>query len=150
MRYVEQNPCRAFMVKEPEQYRWSSAAAHLGDGKDRSGLLDMDFWEKAGGAQTWREMHSFEGDRRSGPTAAALHLRGPSFRRGPVCDPAGAAVSTLLAPLGFRKTGSLSIELGKSTDGSVPLEESRKESRQAVPWRPPWRPTPMALFCTAK
>ena len=41
-----------------EQYRWSSAAAHLGEGKDRSGLLDMDFWEKAGGAQTWREMHS--------------------------------------------------------------------------------------------
>lgn len=60
LRYVEQNPCRAFMVKAPAEYRWSSAAAHLGQGKDRSGLLDMAFWERAGGAVTWREMHGAE------------------------------------------------------------------------------------------
>jgi putative transposase len=58
LRYVEQNPCRAFMVKAPELYRWSSAAAHLGEGKDPSGLLDMAFWEKAGGKKTWNEMHT--------------------------------------------------------------------------------------------
>lgn len=58
LRYVEQNPCRAFLAKAPEQYRWSSAAAHLGAEKDRSGLLDMDSWERAGGAETWREMHA--------------------------------------------------------------------------------------------
>ena len=58
LRYVEQNPCRALMARSPEDYRWSSAAAHVGDGKDRSGLLDMEFWRKAGGAQTWREMHA--------------------------------------------------------------------------------------------
>ena len=45
-------------MKTAEQYRWSSAAAHLGEGKDRSGLLDMAFWEESGGAQRWREMHS--------------------------------------------------------------------------------------------
>jgi putative transposase len=58
LRYVEQNPCRAFMVNKPEDYRWSSAAAHLEEGKDRSGVLDLEFWRKAGGAATWREMHT--------------------------------------------------------------------------------------------
>jgi hypothetical protein len=29
LRYVEQNPGRTFMVKAPELYRWSSAAAHF-------------------------------------------------------------------------------------------------------------------------
>ena len=56
VRYVERNPCRAGLVDTPEQYRWSSAAAHLGIGGDRFGVLDMDFWAKAGGAAKWREM----------------------------------------------------------------------------------------------
>jgi len=57
LRYVEDNPCRAGMAGTPAEYRWSSAAAHLvGDG-DRSGILDMRFWERAGGAATWSEMH---------------------------------------------------------------------------------------------
>jgi putative transposase len=43
LRYVERNPCRAGLVDRPEQYRWSSAAAHLGVEADRSGLLDLDF-----------------------------------------------------------------------------------------------------------
>lgn len=58
LRYVEQNPCRASMVRAPADYRWSSAAAHLREDKDRSGLLDMDFWSKAGGAEAWRQMHA--------------------------------------------------------------------------------------------
>jgi len=41
LRYVERNPCRAALVAAPEQYRWSSAVAHLGMGTDRSGVLDM-------------------------------------------------------------------------------------------------------------
>lgn len=56
VRYVEQNPCRALMAAAPEHYRWSSAAAHLGLADDASGLLDMRYWERAGGAPTWREM----------------------------------------------------------------------------------------------
>ena len=32
--------------------------AHWGEGMDRSRLLDLEFWSKAGGAQTWREMHA--------------------------------------------------------------------------------------------
>jgi putative transposase len=48
------------MVERPEEYRYSSAAAHLVDGRDRSAVLDMEFWRRAGGAETWREMHGSE------------------------------------------------------------------------------------------
>jgi len=58
LRYVEANPCRAGLVERPEQYRWSSAAAHLLGEKDRSGVLDMSYWERAGGARTWAELHA--------------------------------------------------------------------------------------------
>ena len=53
LRYVEANPCRAGLVERPEQYRWSSAAAHLLGAKDRSGVLDLGYWERGGGLQTW-------------------------------------------------------------------------------------------------
>jgi len=43
MRYIELNPVRAFMVKRPEQYRWSSYGANAwGDQKpqyERTGML---------------------------------------------------------------------------------------------------------------
>jgi len=37
-RYVELNPVRAGLVKTPEAYRWSSAAAHI-SGRDDELLL---------------------------------------------------------------------------------------------------------------
>ena len=40
LRYVEANPVRALVVGRPEEYRWSSAAAHFDLAPDRSGLLD--------------------------------------------------------------------------------------------------------------
>ena len=57
LRYVEANPCRVRIVERPEQYRWSSAAAHLLGEKDSSGVLDLGFWERAGGAEAWAELH---------------------------------------------------------------------------------------------
>jgi len=39
LRYVELNPVRAGLVERPEQWRWSSARAHLGLGADR--LTDL-------------------------------------------------------------------------------------------------------------
>jgi putative transposase len=51
--YGERNPVRARMVERPEEYRWSSARAHL-TGVDESGVLDMDFWRQEGGAERWR------------------------------------------------------------------------------------------------
>jgi|SRR5579862_2866540 len=58
LRYVEANPVRALLVGRAEQYRWSSAAAHLDLAPDRSGLLDGEFWRRSGGAPTWQEMHA--------------------------------------------------------------------------------------------
>jgi len=45
------------MVKAPEEYRWSSAAAHLRGVPDRSGILDTRFWEESGGAAAWERLH---------------------------------------------------------------------------------------------
>ncbi len=56
LRYVEENPCRAGMVARPEEYRWSSAPAHLCGDRDRTGVLDLEFWSRAGGMETWAEM----------------------------------------------------------------------------------------------
>jgi putative transposase len=59
--YVEQNPCRAQIVARPEEYRWSSAAAHLTDdtataAKLANKVLDLNFWSQHGSAQRWRDL----------------------------------------------------------------------------------------------
>ncbi|NWF85105.1 MAG: transposase [Bryobacteraceae bacterium] len=54
--YVERNPVRAGIAGRAEDYRWSSAAAHLGLAKDRYALLDMEFWREQGGAAGWSEL----------------------------------------------------------------------------------------------
>lgn len=54
--YVERNPVRAGLVESPEQYKWSSAAVHLGLVKDRYSLLDNEFWEQNGGAAGWKAL----------------------------------------------------------------------------------------------
>ena len=57
LRYVEENPCRARLVEGAADYRWSSAAAHLGLRGDDYNVLDWGYWERSGGAATWREMY---------------------------------------------------------------------------------------------
>jgi len=52
--YTELNPVRARMVRDAEAYLWSSTRAHV-TGRDRSGLLDMDWWTKSGLDADWRE-----------------------------------------------------------------------------------------------
>ncbi len=58
LRYVEQNPVRALLARSPEDYRWSSARVHLTGEPDRAGVLDLGFWERSGGVETWRAMHT--------------------------------------------------------------------------------------------
>jgi putative transposase len=58
LRYVERNPCRASMMRTASDYQWSSARARLGLIVDKMKLLDGEFWEQAGGSETWREMHA--------------------------------------------------------------------------------------------
>ena len=57
MRYVEQNPVRAKIVRKPWRYAWSSAAAHVGE-KDGSAVLDVETWRKDWdwSPRRWRRM----------------------------------------------------------------------------------------------
>ena len=57
MRYVEQNPVRARMVRKPWRYQWSSASAHVG-GEDSSGLLNLERWRRKWTESEWRSMVS--------------------------------------------------------------------------------------------
>lgn len=52
--YIELNPVRAGLVAKPEDWKWSSAAAHL-TGIDDSGLLDMSEWRKHFTPETWSQ-----------------------------------------------------------------------------------------------
>lgn len=56
LRYVEINPVRARLVRKPWLYCWSSAEAHV-EGRDSSGLLDMEFWDRTFGMSgtEWQE-----------------------------------------------------------------------------------------------
>jgi putative transposase len=55
LRYVEWNPVRAGIKQRPEEYVWSSAAAHLiGPEYERSPILDWTYWREQGGAEAWR------------------------------------------------------------------------------------------------
>jgi len=57
LRYVEANPVRTRLAATAEEYRWSSAGAHLNGNRDQATLLDWEFWERSGGCETWRVMH---------------------------------------------------------------------------------------------
>jgi putative transposase len=50
--YTELNPVRARMVQDPADCLWSSARAHL-SGRDRTGLLDMDWWRHSRLGSDW-------------------------------------------------------------------------------------------------
>ena len=53
LHYVEANPVPAALVKQPIDYEWSTAEAHL-SGHDRRRLLDMEFFRRTGGVNNWR------------------------------------------------------------------------------------------------
>jgi len=54
LRYVELNPVRAGMVSGPENWPWSSAAAH-GSARVANQLLEMEHWQKRWTVAEWRE-----------------------------------------------------------------------------------------------
>lgn len=52
--YVERNPVRARMVRQPWRYAWSSAAAHVGDAPAAK-WLDVDGWRSLCQTHRWRQ-----------------------------------------------------------------------------------------------
>jgi len=57
LRYVERNPVRAGIVKNPQEFSWSSAAQHLAGPVDGAKLpLNWRIWREAGGEPGWRHL----------------------------------------------------------------------------------------------
>ncbi len=112
LRYVEANPVRAGVAPRPELYRWSSAAVHLGEREpERSGALDIAFWLRSGGAETWREMHtSTDGESHLNLLRRCTYAGRP-FGDEEFLHPAGGSLSTVLVALELRKSRS-----GRSTN----------------------------------
>ena len=55
LRYVEQNPLRAGLVRQAWTYPWSSAAAHVGgSGSDAAELLNLSYWKQISAQVDWR------------------------------------------------------------------------------------------------
>jgi putative transposase len=54
LRYIEQNPVRAAIVRRPWQYQWSSADAHLRR-HDATGLLNLPYWKRISAQVDWRQ-----------------------------------------------------------------------------------------------
>jgi putative transposase len=54
LRYVELNPVRAGLAATAAEWRWSSAAAHVG-GVDRASLLETVEWGAQWTPRTWRD-----------------------------------------------------------------------------------------------
>jgi putative transposase len=52
--YMERNPVRARVVRRAWTYPWSSAAAHVGERPDDTGLLDLVAWVRDWPAKRWR------------------------------------------------------------------------------------------------
>lgn len=54
LRYTEQNPVRAGVVRLAWKYAWSSAAAHI-SGEDTTGLLNLSYWRQISAQVDWRQ-----------------------------------------------------------------------------------------------
>lgn len=55
LRYVECNPVRARLHRLAWKYKWSSAAAHIGQG-DPTGLIDTQQWANHSRGLNWKEL----------------------------------------------------------------------------------------------
>jgi putative transposase len=60
--YAERNPVRSRMVRLAWRYRWSSAAAHVGEAGDESQLLDLEYWRRMFPREQWRRTLQREED----------------------------------------------------------------------------------------
>jgi putative transposase len=75
LRYIEQNPVRAKMVRVPWSYPFSSAGIHIGR-RDKIGLIDIDYWNQLRGDMDWKDQLR---QRLDNVSSVDLHNR---YRRG--------------------------------------------------------------------
>ena len=55
MRYIEQNPLRARIMRSATKYRWSSAKAHV-SGNDPTGIVDLTDWPEMVDGTYWKRL----------------------------------------------------------------------------------------------
>lgn len=101
LRYTELNPVRAEMVAEPDQYPWSSAAAHCATGRPDAGL-EMDPWQGAWDAARWREYLHAAG---AGADAEAIRRSTHTGRPLGAADFVAGLERALRRPLAAQKGG---------------------------------------------
>lgn len=108
LRYVEKNPVRANLVQHAEEYKWSSAAAHIGTDRSGSALLDWDFHAKAGGEKRWLDLLAEPEE-----ILAIRRLQRGTFSGRPIGNP--EFISRLEKELGRPLTASRSPKPGTAT-----------------------------------
>jgi putative transposase len=101
LRYVELNPVRAGMVERPEQWPWSSAAAHCGFARPDP-ILEMECWRKRWAADEW---HCFLARAESATDLAALRRLTHTGRPLGSSEFVVGLETSMLRPLAPRKRG---------------------------------------------
>ena len=101
LRYVELNPVRAGIVEKPEDWPWSSAAAHCGCASPDS-ILQMERWSKRWSAPEWR---SFLAQAESPIEVAALRQFTHTGRPLGTQEFVSELEASMLRPLAARKLG---------------------------------------------
>ncbi len=120
MAYVERNPVRAGMVEQAAEYRWSSAAAHLG-GVDSIGILDMEWWRREAPGN-WREaLKNQDAEAESG-------LRSCTYAGRPFAEE--GFVSQMAEKFGRSWTRGRPRKDGNSKPGKADSESADSSSRQ--------------------
>jgi len=75
MAYIELNPVRAGLVRQPWEYVWSSARAHCGVCGDGSGLLDLRAWTQEMPVKEWKATLVSVGESRETIEPLRVHTR---------------------------------------------------------------------------
>ena len=141
LRYVELNPVRAGLVARPEQWRWSSARAHLGLAAD--GLTDLDPRRRADRPRVRRSrLPARVADatgRRPRPARPPERGRGKgtrTFSRKSTCPHAGLPLAFRSAP---KRAHGDTIFKANGADGASPLHKPALLTHMpaAVIGRPP-------------
>ena len=99
LRYVELNPVRAGMVAKPEQWKWSSAAAHCGS-TDPNPLLETERWRRRWTVAEWQR---FLGDAESAAELSRLRQSTHTGRPLGTADFVAALEELTSRPLAPRK-----------------------------------------------
>ncbi len=125
LRYTEWNPVRAAMVDRPEEYKWSSAAAHLiGPGAERIPLLDWTYWSSLGGGEEWKRRLEMTEDVRD-----VQRLRRATYAGSPLGSEGFVAEIEERFGRQWRKPGRPKKDVGKAEKGQSGLLQYRQDEK---------------------